>query len=145
MMAHTNSFIVIPARLVPASLTCIRPSQLDTWPGWPKAASGQHHWLWQAACRATGPRPPIRLAGAGPVSLSQLGVNCTATSHLSSRGCSSIRPECAARSAPPRPASQPVSALKRSMFRLGPATTLSWRGRMSVGCWTYVTNLQVGK
>ncbi len=44
----------------------------------------QHHWLrlGQAGCLATGPG---RLSGASPVSLSLPGVNCTATSHLSSR------------------------------------------------------------
>jgi hypothetical protein len=36
--------------------------------------------------RATGPGPPICLSGASPVSLSRPGVNCTATSHLSSSG-----------------------------------------------------------
>ena len=83
MPAYTNSFIVIPARLLPASLTCIRPSQLDAWP---KADSGQHHsgWLRQAGCRASGPGPPIRVSSAGPVSLSRQGVSCTATQcHLS--------------------------------------------------------------
>ena len=66
-----------------ALLSCIHPSQLDAWP---KAASGQHHWLWlgQVGCRATGPGPPIHLSGASLVSLSLPGVNCTATSHLSS-------------------------------------------------------------
>ena len=66
--------------------TCIRPRQLDAWP---KASSGQleHHWLRQAqaGCRATGQGLPIRLSGAVPVSLSWQDVNCTATSHLSSR------------------------------------------------------------
>ena len=69
----------------PASLTCsIHPlaSQLDAWQ---KAASGQHHWLQQVGCRATGPGPPIHLSGASLVSLSLPGVNCTTTSHLSSR------------------------------------------------------------
>ena len=82
MPAYTNSFIVIPARLLPASLTCIRPSQLDAWP---KADSGQHHsgWLRQAGCRACGPGPPICVSSAGPVSLSRQGVSCTATCHLS--------------------------------------------------------------
>ena len=88
MPAHKNSFIVIPARLVHARarLTCIRPRQLDAWPKpCRKASSGQHHWLRQAICRATGPGPPILLSGAGPVSLSWQDVNCTATGHLSSR------------------------------------------------------------
>jgi hypothetical protein len=66
----------------PASLTCIHPSQLDAWP---KAASGQPHWLWQVGFRATDPGPPIiHLSCAGPVSLSWQGVSCTATGHLSS-------------------------------------------------------------
>ncbi len=47
--------------------------------------------------------------------------------HIFSCTYLSIWPECAATSAPPRPALPPVSALKRSMSRLGPAT--SWRGR----------------
>ena len=92
MPAHKNSFIVprIPARLVHARarLTCIRPRQLQV-DAWPKASSGQleHHWLRQAqaGCRATGQGLPIRLSGAVPVSLSWQDVNCTATSHLSSR------------------------------------------------------------
>ena len=58
-------------------------------------------------------------------------------------GSFSIRQECAATSAPPSPASPPVSAFKRSMWRPCPAT--SWRGRVGrlVLCRTYVTNLQV--
>ena len=81
MPAHKNSFIVIPAQLVQACAR-LRPRQLDAWP---KASSGQleHHWLRQAGCRATGPDPPVRLSGAGQVSLSRQGVNCTATGHLS--------------------------------------------------------------
>jgi hypothetical protein len=86
MQAHKKSYIVTPARLVHARarLTCIRPRQLDAWP---KASSGQHHWLREAVCRATGPGPPSRLSSAGPVSLSwqDSDVNCTATGHLSSR------------------------------------------------------------
>ena len=35
--------------------------------------------------QTTGPGPPIRLSGSGPVSLSWQDVNCTATSHLSRR------------------------------------------------------------
>ncbi len=67
----------------PASLTCMRPSQLDAWP---KATSGQHHWLRQAGCLATGLGPPIRLSSAGTVRQLRQGVNCTATGHLSSSG-----------------------------------------------------------
>ena len=99
MPAYTNSFIVIPAGLLPASLTCIRPSQLDAWP---KADSGQHHsgWLRQAGCRASGPGPPIRVSSAGPVSLSRQGVSCTATQcHLSTWLLALPRPS--GRSAPP--------------------------------------------
>jgi hypothetical protein len=50
---HT-SFIVMPARLVPASLTRVLPSELDAWP---KAVSGQHHWLLgiEAGWLAAGP------------------------------------------------------------------------------------------
>ena len=83
MPAHKNSFIVIPAQLLQACAR-LRPRQLDAWP---KASSGQleHHWLQQAGCRATGQGLPIRLSGAVPVSLSWQDVNCTATSHLSSR------------------------------------------------------------
>ena len=150
MPAHKNSFFVIPARLVHARarLTCIRPRQLDAWP---KASSGQleHHWLQQAGCRATGPGLPIRLSGAAPVSLSWQDVNCTATGHLSSRWLFLHRARvrrhiCASRPGPsPWPAPPPVLALKRSMRRLGPAT--SWRGRVGrlVLCRTFVTNLQV--
>ena len=152
MPAHKNSFIVIPARLVHARarLTCIRPRQLDAWP---KASSGQleHHWLLQAqaGCRATGQGLPIRLSGAVPVSLSWQDVNCTATSHLSSRWLFLPRARvrrhiCASRPGPsPWPAPPPVLALKRSMWRLCPAT--SWLGRVGrlVLHQTYVTNLQV--
>jgi hypothetical protein len=57
----------------------------------PDCFFSQHHWLWQAICLATGPGPPIRLSGAGPVSLSwQDDVNWTATSQVA--GSSSIEP-----------------------------------------------------
>jgi hypothetical protein len=119
MPAHTNSFIVICLCMhEPASLTCIRPlaSQLDAWP---KAASGQHHWLRQVGCQATGPGKPILLSGAGPVSLSWPGVNCTAAT-FQVAGCSTIRPECAATSSPPRPVSSSplISAFKRSNLQV---------------------------
>jgi hypothetical protein len=72
-------------------------------------------------------------------------VNCSATGRLSSRGLfqGSIGPPCAATSAPPRPASPPTSAIKRSTLRLGQAT--SWRGRVGrpVQRRRFVTNLQV--
>ena len=126
MPAHKNSFIVprIPARLVHtrARLTCICPRQLDAWP---KASSGQleHHWLLQAqaGCRATGPGLPILLSGAVPVSLSWQDVNCTATSHLSSRWLFRLSPS--GQSVPPH---QRLQALLRCPSRPGPAT--SWWG-----------------
>jgi hypothetical protein len=150
MPAYTNSFIVIPARLLPASLTCIRPSQLDAWP---KADSGQHHsgWLRQAGCRASGPGPPIRVSSAGPVSLSRQGVSCTATQcHLSSfnliaGSAPSIGQECTTTSAPPRPASQPLqSRLSRVPCRGSESAQQRHGGGGHGGAgWTDVTNLQV--
>jgi hypothetical protein len=69
---------------------------------------------------------PSTLAGAGLTRF--ICVNCSATRRLSSRRLfqGSIRPPCAATSAPPRPASPLTSAIKRSTLRLCPVT--SWRG-----------------
>ena len=86
---------------------------------------------------------PSTRAGAGLTRF--ICVNCSATGRLSSRGLfqGSIWPPCAATSAPPRPASPPTSAIKRSTLRLGPAT--SWRGRVGrlVQRRRFVTYLQV--
>ena len=88
---------------------------------------------------------PSTRAGAGLTRF--ICVNCSATGRLSSRGLfqGSIGPPCAATSAPPRPASPPTSAIKRSTLRLGQAT--SWRGRVGRPVHRqrrrFVTNLQV--
>ena len=96
-----------------------------------------------AAVMACPDAGPSTRAGAGLTRF--ICVNCSATGHLSSRGLfqGSIGPPCAATSAPPRPASPPTSAIKRSTLRLGPAT--SWRGRVGrlVQRRRFVTNLQV--
>jgi hypothetical protein len=58
-------------------------------------------------------------------------------------GCSSISQQCSATSAVPSPASPPISATRRSMSRLGPATLWRGLGGRLVRRRTYVTNLQV--
>jgi hypothetical protein len=58
-------------------------------------------------------------------------------------GCSSIGQQCSATSAVPSPASPPISATRRSMSRLGPATLWRGLGGRLVRRRTYVTNLQV--
>ncbi len=133
--AHTNNFIVIPARFVCARASQsdhVLPSQLDAWL---KAVSGQHCW---GGLAGFWPVYPVRMRAQQDTlsnGLCQLHSN-QPPFKLRALPLGPSRWRTAATSAPPRlprPASPLISALKRSMLSLGPATSCGWGGG---GCWS---------